>query len=585
MTTLARTHLIQTHGRAWLDRCWTMPVLLVAALVLSKNSADPDLWGHVQFGRDALMDGLPTGATYTYTYAGHPWVNHENLAEIALAAGVDTLGPVPLLMAKCLVGVVIIGLVIVAGRRSGASESVVLGGALLVSLCLMHFWSMRPQVFSFALFTGLLLILERSFRNWNPTDEYSAEEHSADRRAENWTPAVRRQLRWLWLAPPLVAVWTNTHGAFVAGVCILGLYSFGRSVEAIWNRGSEAWPMVGRLTLVFVASCLATLVNPYGLGLHRWLAGSLVNVRPEIIEWCPPELLSAVWLQFWILAGVFVVATLGTRRRRDWTHVTILAVTFWQATEHRRHIPFFAIPFGLWMLGHVHSALVRWRFVREPSAASGTGPFRKQLAFFAVAALACVMIGHSLVSQFRSIRVRRDTYPVAALQYMADHGLYGKVVTEFIWTQYAIAALGDRTHEEQGIRVPFDGRFDTCYPQQMADIYFDFAMGTNPGWDRYRSPHSPEIDETRILDLGSPDLALIDRKQINTVKVLEQHADRWVLLYQDQLAQLWGRRCEYDDPRSPRFLAPEKRRITDDPQAGATPWPALPAKGPERSLP
>jgi hypothetical protein len=49
-----------------------------------------------------------------------------------------------------------------------------------------------------------------------------------------------------------------------------------------------------------------------------------------------------------------------------------------------------------------------------------------------------------------------------------------------------------------------------------------------------------------------------------------------VLLYQDSLAQLWGRSTRYDDPQKSDYLPPENRDVTDALQAGFVPWPALP---------
>src|SRR5213592_4585716 len=60
-------------------------VLVVGCLmVLSiSHGVDPDLWGHVRYGQDALAaSALPATATHTYTAVGHPWINHENLAEL-----------------------------------------------------------------------------------------------------------------------------------------------------------------------------------------------------------------------------------------------------------------------------------------------------------------------------------------------------------------------------------------------------------------------------------------------------------------------------------------------------------------------
>ena len=79
---------------AWLDRMLRWALLLVCGIALSKGLADPDFWGHVQYGRDVLASGLPSESNYNYTAVGYRWINHENLAELAFALGVDRLGVV-----------------------------------------------------------------------------------------------------------------------------------------------------------------------------------------------------------------------------------------------------------------------------------------------------------------------------------------------------------------------------------------------------------------------------------------------------------------------------------------------------------
>jgi len=49
----------------WLDRGIVVAVILASAVALSLNVADPDLWGHVQYGRDALHHGLSATTTYS----------------------------------------------------------------------------------------------------------------------------------------------------------------------------------------------------------------------------------------------------------------------------------------------------------------------------------------------------------------------------------------------------------------------------------------------------------------------------------------------------------------------------------------
>ena len=77
--------------------------ILVSALAMSPSVADPDLWGHVQFGRDFLESGqLEATTSYSFTAKGYRWINHENLSEIAMAWTVDNLGPQGLIWGKFL---------------------------------------------------------------------------------------------------------------------------------------------------------------------------------------------------------------------------------------------------------------------------------------------------------------------------------------------------------------------------------------------------------------------------------------------------------------------------------------------------
>jgi hypothetical protein len=52
----------------------------------------------------------------------------------------------------------------------------------------------------------------------------------------------------------------------------------------------------------------------------------------------------------------------------------------------------------------------------------------------------------------------------------------------------------------------------------------------------------------------------------------------WVLLYEDGVAQIWGRRSVYDDPQSARYLAPALRSVSRRRSDGWVRWPAFPAR-------
>src|ERR1044071_940265 len=101
----------------WIDRALVVAVMLSAATALSLNIADPDLWGHVQYGRDALQHGLARTTTYSYIAQGYPWINHEILAELGLALGNDYLGACGLMLVKVGLGMGMIALMVRRARQ------------------------------------------------------------------------------------------------------------------------------------------------------------------------------------------------------------------------------------------------------------------------------------------------------------------------------------------------------------------------------------------------------------------------------------------------------------------------------------
>jgi hypothetical protein len=279
-------------------------------------------------------------------------------------------------------------------------------------------------------------------------------------------------------------------------------------------------------------------------------------------------------LPLWLLVAAWLVALLASQKPRDFTQLAIMTATLWQSLEHRRHIPFFAIAFGFWMVPHVDSALRRFGIVKDEDLSAEPIPPKWKWAFGATIGLAFAIALVQLGIRLSDMPVHRNEYPVSAFQFVADRKLQGKMVVTFNWAQYAIAAFGKKTADDTGIQVHADGRFRTCFPQELLDMHFDFVLADLE--PRYRSHNSPPLEGERILEYGSPDLVLISRGQPSAVNTMFRNQDRWTLLYQDKIAQVWGRASQYGDPASPHFIPASERSITNDEQTGSVTWPALP---------
>lgn len=174
------------------------------------------------------------------------------------------------------------------------------------------------------------------------------------------------------------------------------------------------------------------------------------------------------------------------------------------------------------------------------------------------------------------MQVDPGSFPVLAFQWIADRKLEGKLFSTGKWGQYALATFGARNPGQPGLTVGFDGRYDTCYPRSIVGIHFDFTVGRNFPSGRYRGADTPPPDPGRALSWHAPDYWLIDRREPHAVQVVAQHTHDWTLLYQDRLAQVWGRSTLVNDPHHARHVPLTDRQITDRELSGWRRWPAAP---------
>ncbi len=547
-------------------------VLLAVAFCWSRDDVDPDLWGHVRFGRDHAAAGLPVHTTYSYTAADQPWINHELAAEWLFAAIDAATGSFGLLALKLVLGIAVVGFWLARHRRDGVREVISFGTTLLCAWGLAHYWSVRPQIFSYFCFALVLVLLGHAFQRWEGRLRWRWPRPPADSFNVSVSPYPYQSgpMRVLWSAPLLFAVWSHLHGGFLAGIAVYVLYLLGRSVEAWWLRGPYAYGHIRRFLLMALAASFATAVQPYGLKLHWWLWQSLSVPRPEITEWHPPEFLSTHGAALSAALLLFVLAALLSRRPRDLVQWTLLTILACQALAHARHTPFFLIAFAFWMPPHLQSC---WRQLASRFPAKPRTEVHSW-GSAAVLAVGCLVLATALWPKLGPIRVDRQHYPVSAVEYLAARGWSGRIVVTYNWAQYVVAALGAKDASSPGLQVSFDGRFRTAYRQEQVDAHFDFILGQVTGL-RYRASDSPPYDPTRTLKQGYPDLVLISRGQPHSVRVMESQSE-FVLLYQDEVAQLWGRKNRFDDPASPDYVAPRDRSVSNSPQWGAVAWPAVP---------
>jgi hypothetical protein len=403
--------------KLWLIGAWV--------LLVSKAPADPDLWGHVRFGRDLLASGrLHAADPYSFT-SDRPWINHEWLSEGLMAVAFDRGGAAGLNFLRLAIVGAVLFLVWQRSRIVAPAYRSMLVALAAIGITLRAL-PVRPQLLSLVCFAAVLSALTR------------AEDERRD--------------RWLLAVPPVFAVWVNLHGGWIVGLATLGLWT----VASLVQRPRERW---WALPAVTIASALATLVNPYGARMWAFIYSTVGLSRPAIGDWLPLYAMPpGFWLGWLVAAGLCVAAFRHPARvpRPSLAVVTILGLA---AIKVSRLDAFFCLA-AVFLLPSVF-----------PQSEAETAPPRPASRVFPIlAAASAAAIAIVAVVQARHLDVRPDLMPEAAsVDYIHQHQLSGRFLTWFDWGQFAIWHLADGN-----IRVSMDGRRETVYSDAVFTDHLRF---------------------------------------------------------------------------------------------------------------
>ena len=283
---------------------------LVFLLVFPPALLVNDSWLTLMAGREVIENGLPSHDALTIYGLGAIWTDQQWLAQVFMY-GVYSLGGFALLsIVTCASVVGAFALAAGASRSLGAGARAIWLLFLPVLISAALGWSIRAQMLTLPLYTGLLWLLAAQARR--PTNR-------------------------VWIALPMLVLWANMHGSAALGallVVLLGAYELVRSRGGTWKRS---------LTLI-VAAPLAILATPYGpVTTARYYHLLLVDppFAGQVTEWRWPEPASNTYA-FYVLLAMAVPLVIWGRRRLTAFDIGVLALTLAGALTAIRGIPWFA---------------------------------------------------------------------------------------------------------------------------------------------------------------------------------------------------------------------------------------------------
>jgi hypothetical protein len=503
--------------------------------------ADADIGWHIRTGEQILAThSLPRTDPFSSTMQGQPWFAWEWLYDLALG----------ILHRSCgLNGVVwVCALLVAAIFTLLLSQLLQRGTGLLLAVVLMllaeaasmiHLYA-RPHIVSWLLSLLWFIALEC----WERWDRWE--------RRDRWEGRERgHPPRWIrWFFPASMLLWVNLHGGWVFGLALLGIYTFAAFVES-W-RAPDAFAAIRAghraraMAAAWVASALATLVNPFGWRLHMHIYRYLGNryLMNRIDEFRSPDFHGWAERCFAVILLLVLIAFAKRRTNLRLSHLLVVLLAVYAGFYSSRNLPVSSMLLVLLagpMLWENFAALADksggWRWLRKGAArisdfSDRMGAQEMELrghlwpvVSVALALAICLQGGWLGSRQLIQAQFDPKKVPVAAVTFLQQENVEEPPVTEPVFSTDAWGGyLIYRLYPER--KVVVDDRHD-LYGSGRIRQYLILTRA-EPGW---QSVLKEWQIRTALLPTGS-----------TLANLLREVPRDWRVAYEDKVAVVFERR-------------------------------------------
>jgi len=459
---------------------------------------DPDIWWHMRNAQLLLQHHqFPRYDTYSFTAAGHPWINTEWLSEIPFYLAYRALGLVGVKsISFFILNTLFLLLLYLCFQESRNFKASVAACCYATFLATVSFGP-RTILIGYVYLVVLLIILQR-FR--------------------------QRGRAPLWLIPPLFCLWANTHGSWSLGLILFFVIGASGCVEGIWGRiESRKWTpaQFKQIGVTFVASILALFVNPWGWRLVYYpfdLAFRQKLNIAHVAEWVSVDFHELRGKMVLLLILGLLAAALLRKRRWNLGEVLALAFALYSGLTYIRFLV---------LLGIVVAPVLAQVLDFFP-------PYRPELETprFNLVVIAAMLIAMAYFWP-REYKIRRsieETYPANIVPYLKAHPPQGNVLNFYLWGGY----LG---WNDPDFKDFVDSRVDIFEYTGVLKDYLDLL-----GADTYKHRPEPILDKYKIRYVLFPPIESSNSLHVagQLVYVLE-HDPHWKTLYKDKICILLER--------------------------------------------
>jgi hypothetical protein len=466
----------------------TMLLLTLQFIMARGGVADPDIWWHLHNAEYLFQHHqLPRYDMYSFTVSGHPWLNHEWVAEIPFylawrAAGLSGLNALML----GVIDLIFLGLLYLCYQESRNFKASIAACCFSTFLACVSYGP-RTILFGYAYLVILLIVLQRFRRKGHAP---------------------------LWVLPPLFCLWANTHGSWSLGIIVFTVVVAAGFVEGTWGSvESELWtPAQSRkLVLTWLGSVAALFVNPFGYRLVLYPLDlafrQKLNVA-HVAEWVSVNFHDTRGkVVMFLLLGLLLTALL---RRIRWT-LAELVLVFFSLYSGLTHVRF------LFLLAIVAAPVMAKILDFVP-------PYRREADTPVVNAFVIALMIAGMVYWWPNTaqleRAVADQYPAEVMPYLHMHPPAGPMLNFYLWGGYL-------NWNDRNLKVFLDSRVDIFEYAGVLKDYLDALALDHPD---------------SLLDKYNIQYVLFPHDEPLTY-VLE-HDPRWKVLYDGKISVLLERTSE-----------------------------------------
>jgi hypothetical protein len=502
-------------------------IIFISLFLLLSLSAGKDLLGdgdtgyHIRAGEYILHTfSIPKDDIFSFITPTLPWTAHEWLSEVIMALVHRSFGLTGVAVFFAFIISLVYYLLYKMIKTDQANIILTAFIILLVLISSQIHWLARPHIFSLLLTLIWYYLLDQyQYHNKN----------------------------YLYVFPPIMLLWVNLHGGFLAGFILIGIYLFGNGVKYITTQDAEKdihKKKTRFLGVITIACLFVSLINPYTYKILLFPFNLISNkfIMDHVSEFMSPNFHDLYAKPFEITLILTLIVLSVSKKVLNVIELIAMILFIHMSLYSARYVPLFCIIIAPILMKQMSPLLEKsngklGKFFKKRAENISEIDASARGYLWPVAAIAVVVV--LTASGIINYKFDAKTKPVAAVKFLKNEHIKGNMFDNDEFGDYIIYAAWPE------YKVFVDGRSD-MYGVDIMKEYLK-VISIKPGWDDI---------------LKKYDITWVIYNAKTALSALLMERDDWKLIYADKVANVFVK--DIDENRYLIEKYPDVELVVDD---------------------